>query len=701
MKTFREESMKRFNPVWLAVVLVVAISFITRTVLLFYSFPDIDFSLTNIIGIYGIGLFYDLCFAAYLIIPLALWCWLSNDRVYRKPLNYVVITFFVVLLTGIIFFNLVPKELNKWLPVIAGGLFSILFLQYLWLVFKNTRYRLAWRSNGLQLFFYVLIFLLLFNAVSEFFFWQEFGTRYNFIAVDYLIYTREVAGNIRQSYPVAWIVLIVAIASFLIWLLIRKYLKASVYAGVSFGKRSLIAAGILVFPVLVFFFVNNNWRNFSDNSFVNELAGNGAYEFGVAYNNNALDFDKFYPTISDEEALQIVKKEIMERSPTDSFLYPDSFSIERRVTYPKPPDKMNVVLISVESFSASFMNYFGNTQNITPFLDSLAYKSLFFTRFYASGTRTVRGLESLSLAIPPVPGQSLVRRPGNDDLFSLGNVLKGQGYTTQFFYGGYSSFDNMGPFFRDNGYEVYDRSELKSDEIHYANIWGVADEDMFNYTLKKLDEDSKLNKPFFAQIMTVSNHRPFTYPDGRIDIPPSRQIREGAVKYTDYSIGKFLNEAKAKPWFNNTVFIVVADHCAYAAGKSSLPVTGYHIPLFIYCPSRIEPAIINTLSTQIDLPPTILGLLNISYDSKFFGQDIFRQPPGNERVFISTYQGLGYLKDGNLVVLQPPKHAEQLLPDFSTGSSSPVPVTDSLLKQAIAYYQLAEKVYNTGGYKYK
>ncbi len=699
MRLSRSDIVKKFNPVWVTLVLVAGISFLTRTVLLILSSSEIEFSPVHIAGIYFIGLFYDLCFAAYLIVPLLLWCWLSNDRVYRKPYYWIVFGLFGALLSALFFFNLVPKELNEALPLIAGSFVILLLLQFLWLVLKDKPYRLAWRSNGLQVFFFILIFLLLFNAVSEYFFWQEFGTRYNFIAVDYLIYTREVAGNIRQSYPVIWIILFVAIAAYFTWRLVRKKLRSSVYAQPSWAKRSILALGVLCLPAMVYLFVDDRLKNFSDNSFVNELAGDGPYEFGAAYFNNALDYYKFYPTLDDREALKELKEQILQRSPGDIFLYPDSLSVERNVTYQQPPEKMNVVLISVESLSASFMKYFGNQNNITPQLDSLAAQSMFFTNFYASGTRTVRGMEALSLAIPPVPGQSILRRPDNHDLFSLGHVLRSQGYTTQFFYGGYSSFDNMGPFFKTNGYEVLDRSDLSSGEIHYANIWGVADEDMFAYSLKKMDADHAMQKPFFAQIMTVSNHRPYTYPEGRIDIPPKKQIRDGAVKYTDYAIGKFLNDARSKPWFNNTLFVIVADHCAYAAGKASLPVTGYHIPLLIYSPGHIRPQINNTLTSQVDLAPTILGLLHISYRSKFFGQDILRMPPGSERVFISTYQGLGYLRNGQLIVLQPPKHAEGYRPDFSKGSSEKSPVNDSLLKQAISYYQLAEKMYRSGGYK--
>ena len=361
--------------------------------------------------------------------------------------------------------------------------------------------------------------------------------------------------------------------------------------------------------------------------------------------------------------------------------------------------KMNVVLINVESLSGEFMKAFGSKDNITPVLDSLAQHSLFFTNFYASGTRTVRGLEALSLSIPPTPGQSIVKRPKNDSLFSLGSVFKTKGYISQYIYGGYGYFDNMNTYFSGNDYDVIDRNALKPSQITFSNIWGVADEDLFNLCLQQMDSSHKTNKPFFSHVMTVSNHRPFTYPNGKIDIPPSSQSREGAVKYTDYAIGKFLKDAQAKPWFSNTIFVIVADHCASAAGKTDLPVTGYHIPLLIYSPGNIQPQKIDALMSQIDVAPTILGLLKFNYHSKFFGQDIFNLTKQQQRAFISTYQGLGYIKDSSLVIQSPLKQIKQYKPDFATGQATLMPLNNDLKKQAMAYYQCAFYMLSKGLYK--
>jgi phosphoglycerol transferase MdoB-like AlkP superfamily enzyme len=194
--------------------------------------------------------------------------------------------------------------------------------------------------------------------------------------------------------------------------------------------------------------------------------------------------------------------------------------------------------------------------------------------------------------------------------------------------------------------------------------------------------------------MTTSNHRPFTYPDGRIDIP-SHTGRNGAVKYTDYAIGRFIKQASRKPWFTNTIFVIVADHCASSAGKTDLPIKRYHIPMLIFSPGNIRPGIINRLMSQIDIGPTLLGLLNFSYTSNFYGYDIFSLEPGRERAFISTYQNLGYMRDHKLVILSPQQKVSAFR--FSDDSEQLTPLSDpALVDEAIAWYQSASFSFKHG-----
>ncbi|MBL7872592.1 MAG: sulfatase-like hydrolase/transferase [Cyclobacteriaceae bacterium] len=623
---------QRYGLLVLLTGIVVGISFLTRISLLIKSTSSVDFSFLNLAGLFVIGLFYDLVNSAYVGIPMMVYLWLVPKRIYGKA----------------------------WHRFVLYGLFS------------------------------VLTFLLLFNAVSEYFFWDEFNTRFNFIAVDYLVYTTEVIGNIQQSYPIGWIVLAISIISLLFVYSLKNKIKESNIDQTPFWQRTKFVGLYGVLVVVIFFFVTNKQHRFSDNAYVNELAGNGLYELFAAYRNNELDYDQFYKRINSKEAFSLVHQ-LLKTSDAE-FVGSNEESINRQISNVGEEKKLNVVLISVESFSANFMASFGNQQGITPFLDSLAQRSLLFTNLYATGTRTVRGLEALSLCVPPTPGQSIVRRPHNEALFSLGKVFNEKGYESKYIYGGYGYFDNMSYFFANNGYTVVDRSAIADEDIDYENVWGVADENLFELAIKEMDKSST-EKPVFAHIMTTSNHRPYTYPEGRIDIP-SHTSRQGAVKYTDYAIGKFIKESSRKPWFNNTLFVIVADHCASSAGKTELPVNKYHIPMLIYAPSHIAPGRMERLMSQIDIGPTILGLLNFSYTSKFYGYDMFKLEPGRERAFISTYQSLGYIKGDKLIVLSPQLKVEY----FTVSGKEQVKSKpdQNTINEAIAWYQTASYSFTHG-----
>lgn len=674
----------RFSVIVLIVGLLLSLSALTRVMLLLETHAS-GVSVTQFAGSLFIGIIYDLSVASFIIIPFVLHLWFRNDFIYRRKVFPFVCLFFAGLLGMLLFTSIIPKDYNTDVYNILIYYVAARFVIYIFLFLMPYSFRIRWRTGVLYVSTVLVVFLLLFNAVGEWFFWQEFSTRYNFIAVDYLVYTTEVLGNITESYPLTPILSIVGVLAIAIVFLMRKRFRESVVSPYPFAKRSVAAICLLLMPLLTYYATQEKWRHFSRNEYANSLAGNGLYEFAVAFTQNELDFYKFYQTLPDATAFRLLRKQL--ETPNSHFVSKDLYNIEREITYTEPERKLNVVLISVESLSASFMHAFGGNENITPYLDSLAHHSLLFTNLYSSGTRTVRGLEALSLSIPPTPGQSIVKRPDNGHLFSLGSVLRSHGYTTQYIYGGYSYFDNMKEFFGHNGYSVIDRDAIPANQVHYQNIWGVADEDLFDLSLRVLDRDNKAGKPFFAHIMTVSNHRPFTYPDGRIDIPAARQVREGAVKYTDYAINKFLQDARNKPWFDSTVFVIVADHCAGSAGSVELPVTGYHIPMLIYAPKILEPREVNTLTAQIDVAPTILGLMHLHYRSKFFGQDVLHMPADKQRAFISTYQGLGYLRDGKLVVQSPVKSIHEYLPDFKNGNETAVQVESGLADEAIAYYQ--------------
>ncbi|RUT79182.1 LTA synthase family protein [Ancylomarina longa] len=626
----------RYGGIVIFSMIFLALSFLVRSILLITDFSNVDFGITHFLQIYLYGLFYDLVTISYFIIPFVLYLLIMPDQLYRS-------------------------KIHRWIS---------------------------------YPFFIFTIGILVFSGIGEWFFWEEFSVRYNFIAVDYLVYTHEVISNIKQSYPMPIIILGMLTLSAGIFALVKKYFDRSLDSKSRFIHRLGISTVLLLLPVLAFFTIDKTTAEVKDNTYSNELAHNGIYQIFSAFRNNELDYKTFYQSIDDKEAFTRLRKLIM--TPNSKFLSDDVFDVSRKIDYPGEEKHYNVIMITVESLSGSFFTEFGNTQHITPNLDSLVKQSLFFTNFFASGTRTVRGMEALNLSLPPTPGYSIVKRPNNENMFTLGNILKEKGYVNNFIYAGNGYFDNMNYFFGNNGYDIIDHSNFKDDEISFENAWGVCDEDLLTKVLQVSDSIYKQGKAFHHFIMTTSNHRPYTYPEGKIDIP-SHSGRAGAVKYTDYAIAKFLRDAKKHAWFNNTIFVIVADHCASSAGKTSLPVKKYHIPLIIYAPQIIKPAENTTLASQIDFAPTILGLLNMSYTSKFFGKDILLSPPN--RAVIGTYQKIGFLHNNQLTVQVPTKQIEAFT--VNGLEQEPAKTNREELLDAITYYQTASYLFHHKKYQFK
>ncbi|ELY1993084.1 sulfatase-like hydrolase/transferase [Flavobacterium psychrophilum] len=597
----------------------------------------------------------------------------------------------VLLLIYVSFFNTILNEYGGSLPEIGITFISIktiLFGLFLFL----PKYRSIFRFWMFSFVLFIFVVCILQNAISEYLFWNEFGVRYNFIAVDYLVYTNEVIGNIMQSYPVIPIFSALFLIAGLITYVIVKKSKNYLDEIPNFVDKikisaiyfSLFALSLVTIPII-------SDKENSQNIFVNEMQANGLHKFYLAFTNSELDYFKFYKTLPNNKAFAVLKNQI----PTIS-----NESTLRNIKAKAAENHKNVVLITIESYSADFLKTYGNEQNITPFLDSLATKSLLFTNLYAVGNRTVRGLESVTLCVPPTAGESVVKRKDNKNKFSTGSIFAKKGYNVKYIYGGDAYFDNMEDFFAGNGYGIVDKKTFKPEEITFSNVWGVCDEDLYKKAIKTMNEEAKENKPFFNHIMTVSNHRPFTYPNGKIDISGDAKSREGGVKYTDYAMKQFFIMAKKQPWFKNTVFVILADHCASSSGKTELPLDKYRIPAMIYAPEFVQPTHYNNMMSQIDVMPTVLGLLNFNYQSKFFGQDVLNTDY-KPRALIATYQNLGLIKDNILTIISPKQGVKQfgltVIENSKLGADFQIMYDEKLLNkertdlinETISYYQTA------------
>jgi phosphoglycerol transferase MdoB-like AlkP superfamily enzyme len=527
-------------------------------------------------------------------------------------------------------------------------------------------------------------------SICEWFFWDEFSSRFNFIAVDYLIYTKEVVGNIQESFSLPLITLIFLIIATVLCTLQIRILNSILNRLPKTSRFKDWVWAPLFISVIAY---TNEPLNIGagKNLVLEELGKNGPYEFFSAFRNNEINFNKMYANIDETKMEELIRREWNIHGFASM---QEGKKIFKKSLNQSAQKRYNLIFIAVESLGAKFIGPLSNKKDLTPYLNKLSEKSLFFSNIYATGTRTVRGLEALTLSLPPTPGASIVRRPKNFNLMSIGRVFQKRDYETKFIYGGHGIFDNMNAFFRNNNYQIVDRPDFEKDEITFSNVWGVADENLMDKVLKESDLSFAKKKNFFSMVLTTSNHRPFTYPDGKIDIP-SHTSRDGAVKYTDYALGTFLEKAEKKPWFKDTVIVIVADHSTDGRGVIDVPVETYHIPLFIYAPDLITPQVIDRVASQIDVIPTVLEIMGIRVDNIFFGRNILEMKKEDERFFVGTYQKVGMYKDGNFVSLGPKKTVQgydydpatkKLTENFHQHSSDLIELTQS-------YYQYASFLY--------
>lgn len=624
----------RFGSLLLFGVIFLAASLALRTALLVSSFGEMgEVGAVGLLKVYGMGLVFDLG------------------------------TYFCCMLPTAVYLLLVPDRIFRWKP---------------------TRYL------GLVLYF-AGVFLVLFDVAAEWLFWQEFGTRFNFIAIDYLVYTEELIGNAAESYPVKTILGVLLVCATALVLLTRRPFLRSYESSSTLRQR--LAAG-LVYALLAcatLLVVRPGWAKVTENHYANELARNGLYSLVSAVWENSIDYPGLYRTEDRTRVFGHLRQLLA--GPNSRFVSEDPFDITRHVEYPGPEKRHNVVIVTVESLDAVFLGAFGSNRRLTPNLDELAGQGLLFRRLYATGNRTVRGLEAIAASLPPTPGTSVIKRPNCGGLFTAGQLFRGKGYDAKFLYGGNGYFDNMNAFFGGNGFEVVDWSTLTPAEITFRNVWGVCDGDLFSRVLVECDKSFAAGRPFFSMVMTTSNHQPYTYPQ-KVDTL-SGSNRKGAVKYTDYAIGEFIRQAKDKPWFADTLFVVIADHCANSAGKVDVPVAKYHIPLIIYGPGIVAAGQCDTLCSQMDLVPTLLGLLNMSYTSKFFGRDVLHDPPG--RALLGTYQLLGLVEEDSLTLLGPNREAAAWQVN-GLAAQTPGALSADRLFDTITYYQAASDLLEHGLY---
>lgn len=544
----------------------------------------------------------------------------------------------------------------------------------------------------------------LFVAAAEVVFFAEFDGRFNFVAVDYLVYPTEVVTNIWQSYPVAWVLAgVVTLALLLVAALRPTLARLDAAAGAPARHRTLAALTYAAALAVLSIGVSPTLAHVSDDRALNELATNGWFTFWQALMGRDAPYDGLYATRPDSVVAVRLRRLVGETDATP--IGDPARPTARRVTPAAAARPLNVVVVLEESFGSEFVGALHprDSASITPAFDSLAAEGTLLTHVYATGNRTIRALEATTASLPPLPGISIVRRPQSDGVFTLPALLRARGYATEFVYGGRALFDGMGAYMRHNGMErVIEQRDFPSGT--FTTAWGVADEAIFDRALVEFDSLHATGRPFYALVLSVSNHKPYTYPTGRIPQDPAARRRVHAVHYADWALGRFMRAARTHAFFGQTLFVLMGDHGARVYGAAEIPLPSYEVPVLLYAPGIVAAGRrVATLSSSLDVPPTILGLLGRPYEAPFFGRDVLREAPADGRALMTHNAALALLRGSRLAVLGLRGTARVFAVD-SAGGTTPVvattPADRELVEEAIAFYQGADHLYRSGAYRF-
>ena len=629
---------QRYRPVLALAALYIVFGLLLRVVLWWAFGRGQDVSAWSLAWILPAGMAADAIEALYLLLPLSFYVCLLPDRWYRSRLNH-------------------------WLLLCGSAL---------------------------------TIFGLLYLLPTEFYFFEEFDARFNLVAVDYLMYPTEVFTDIWEAYPVLQIVAVAAILALIITAGIRRQLATGFEQALPLRARFRPLLAHLLLLGIAIAFIPSGFLAHSGNRVANELAQNGHSTFFRAARTSELDYHAYYRTEDPKVNFDRLVRQL--GSGGGRFTRLAEGRLDRSFdANPAGLGRLNVVIVMSESFGAEFSKLYGDPRDLMPNFDRYAQQGIWFSNAYSSGTRTVRGLEAITSSFPPTPSESIVRRPGNDNIATLGKVLRAAGYHTSFLYGGNGYFDNMNAFFSANGYQILDRGSIS--QVRFENMWGVSDEDLFDRALQHFDELATNGQPFLAQIMTTSNHKPFTFRAGVPGVPPAGGGRAAGVRYADFALGYFLEQAQRHAWFKDTVFVVVADHGARVYGKVEIPLKTYEIPFMIWSPAHIKPQRVDVLTGQIDIAPTLLGLLGIPYTAPFFGQNVLAPDPGPRIALFNHNHDVALYRDGKMVVLGLQKKSTTYLYDKARNTFTLAERDPELEALAVAYYQTAFEQFRAHRYE--
>lgn len=488
----------------------------------------------------------------------------------------------------------------------------------------------------------------------------EYGVRPNHIYVEYLIYPKEVLSTLVNGHLFeSLFCILICITSFILFYKLASKLYRD-YTSIKVKKSLLcLVLAIVLIPYGIRGTITNHKPlNPSNSSFCTSPLGNTIpvnSTFNVFYalrhisdsdikSSSIFAFDNTVNVLNNYDKFSKVTK-----PKTIDSSCPINQVITPKVT---PSQKRNVVIIVEESFGARYVQSLSGDP-IAPELEKLKNEGWWFERLYATGHRSVRGLEAITASYPPSPLASQVKLEHREELTTISSIYKRLGYKTSFIYGGESHFDSMRSYFLNNGVEeIIEQKDYKDPE--FVASWGVSDEDLFKKANEKFVKLSNNNQPFCSVVFSSSFHDPFDIPQGKVNIDgvkTDEPRRLTAAKYADYALGKFFEQAKKEDYYKNTVFLVIADHDSRVRGIGAFPLTNYSIPALIISPD-ITPRIDKRIVSQIDMLPTLLSLTGVSGEFPLSGEDLTRDDI-IERAPVSYNELFGYVKGDKFTLLVP------------------------------------------------
>ncbi|VEJ10153.1 LTA synthase family protein [Actinobacillus delphinicola] len=543
--------------------------------------------------------------------------------------------------------------------------------------------------------FIIRIYLVAISAVIAFMeaatpaFINTYDFRPNRLFFEYLNSPKEVFSMLAAGHTFALIVTPIVTILMIIayWKISGRVMKNITYRPWYWRIVAFLIVGGLTFMGARSSFehrpINPSMVAFSPDALVNSLVLNSTYSLGFAINQMQKEANaaELYGKMPLPEIIKLVRE--AQHRPDSIYLskeYPTW--IHHDATYKGKPK--NLVIILEESLGAQFIGALGDKRGLSPNLDQLSKEGWWFKRLYATGTRSVRGIEATITGFTPTPARSVVKLPlSQHGFFTIARVLKEHGYDTSFIYGGEKQFDNMATFFYNNGIDtIIDQNDYKNPK--FVGTWGVSDEDLFDRANATFTKLAKEGKPFFSLVFSSSNHDPFEYPDGKIKLyDKEKATRNNAAKYADYAIGQFFKMAKNSDYWKNTVFLVIADHDSRVFGATLVPVQHFHIPALIIG-AGIKPRQDNRLVSQLDMPTTLLSAIGISADYPMLGQDLTTDEDLN-RNFMQFDKTFAYRVGNDVVLLQPSKAPAGYTYNPETHKLTPAQVPELMKKEALAY----------------